>query len=178
MYLSHVRPGANLNKKLSIYICTLNTQSSVVWLFFRGFMLEVFFKYMIKKNWIIYCYFELDRKSCYKAAMTPNRKKGQFSVWTSSHCSELIEARKVSAEVFSGQIITFHQAHSNSLHPPAQNKLYRLNPFLPTPKPFHPPWSIKSYDDFIQLVGYGVLVKIKHMDKLLEFLPGCKKKKK
>lgn len=31
----------------------------------------------------------------------------------------------------SGHIITLPQAHSNSLHPPAQNKLYSLNPFLP-----------------------------------------------
>lgn len=35
--------------------------------------------------------------------------------------------------VRSGHIITLPQAHSNSLHPPAQNKLYSLNPFLPAP---------------------------------------------
>lgn len=31
----------------------------------------------------------------------------------------------------SGHIITLPQAHSSSLHPPAQNKLYSINPFLP-----------------------------------------------
>lgn len=35
----------------------------------------------------------------------------------------------------SGHIITLPQAHSNSLHPPAQNKLYSLNPFLSTKGP-------------------------------------------
>lgn len=77
-------------------------------------------------------------------------RKGQLSVWTSAPCSELIEARKVSAEVLSGQIITFHQAHSNSLHPPAQNKRYRLNPFLPTPH--SKALSIKSYEDLMRLL--------------------------
>lgn len=37
------------------------------------------------------------------------------------------------SEVPSGHIITHHQAHSCSLHPPAQNKLRCLNPFLSTP---------------------------------------------
>lgn len=39
------------------------------------------------------------------------------------------------SEVPSGHIITLHQAHSSSLHPPAQNKLNSLNPFLSTQCP-------------------------------------------
>lgn len=64
-----------------------------------------------------------------------NTEKGQFSVWKISNCCRLIRGTQGfcwGSGVPSGHIITLPQAHSDSLHPPAQNKLYSLNPFLPT----------------------------------------------